>query len=220
MLFHISGPSSSGKTTIGKKLESIPNTFIIDTDEIDHLNAMEILSDKKYEHLYSNKNIIDGFWKMLEQKNLDKLSELLDNNKGKNIIIVGMTMYPPAETCVHGYSIDISSNDIFYQINKKSLNDICSNYKELLELLENEKNIYLIDLLILFKYKLNQGFPAIPDLINNSIEIRKKHDTELGYKYLKQEEIIKDIEKKILELNNLSRQNKLNKLKKLKKSKK
>jgi DNA integrity scanning protein DisA with diadenylate cyclase activity len=151
---------------------------------------------------------------MLEQKNGDRLLELLDKNKGKNIIIVGMTLYPPAETGVKGYSIDISSDNIFYQINKKTLSDICSNCNELTELLEKEKNKYLVDLLILFKYKIRQSFPSIPYHIDNAIQMRKKHDTEIGYKYLKQEEIIEDIKKTILESNNLSRQKKLNKSKK------
>ena len=217
MLFHITGPSGSGKTTIGKKLQNISNTFVIDTDDIDDSNALEILSDPKYKHLFSNENSIDGFWKMLEQKNLDSLLELLEKNKGKNIIIVGMTIYPPGETDVHGYSIDISSDDIFYQVNKRNLGEICSNSTEINELFEKEKNKNLVDLLILFKYKVKQSFPIIPQQIVNSIEMRKKHDIEIGYKYLKQEEIIKDIEKTISESNNLSRQNQKNKTKKLKK---
>lgn len=130
---------------------------------------------------------------------------------GKNIIIVGMTVYPPAETGVHGYSIDISSDNIFYQINKRSLSEICSNSNELTKLLENEKNKYLVDLLILFKYKIRQSFPVIPFQIDSSIEMRKKHDTEIGYKYIKSEEIIKDIIKTISESNKISRQNKLKK---------
>ena len=208
MLFHITGPSGSGKTTIGKKLENIPNTFIIDCDDIEDSNALEILSEPKYKHFFSNEKTIEGFWKMLEQRNLDRLLELLDKNKGKNIIIVGMTVYPPAETGVHGYSIDISSDNIFYQINKRSLSEICSNSNELTELLENEKNKYLVDLLILFKYKIRQSFPVIPFQIDSSIEMRKKHDTEIGYKYIKSEEIIKDIIKTISESNKISRQNK------------
>jgi hypothetical protein len=217
MLFHITGPSGSGKTTIGKKLQNISNTFVIDTDDIDDSNALEILSDPKYKHLFSNENSIDGFWKMLEHKNLDNLLELLEKNKGKNIIIVGMTIYPPGETGVHGYSIDISSDDIFYQVNKRNLAEICTNSNELIELFEKEKNKNLVDLLILFKYKVKQSFPIIPQQIVNSIEMRKKHDTEMGYKYLKSEEIIKDIEKMISESTNLSRQNQKNKTNKSKK---
>jgi hypothetical protein len=213
MLFHITGPSGSGKTTIGKKLENIPNTVVIDTDTIDDSNALEILSEEKYKHFFSSEKTIEGFWKMLEQKNFDKLFGLLDNNKGKNIIIIGMTIYPPAETQVHGYSIHISSDDLYYQINKRSLHDICSNCSELTKILENEKNKYLVDLAILFKYKLRQSFPLMPFQIDDGIEIRKKHDIEIGYKYLKQEEIIEDIKKKISESNNLSRQSKLKKIK-------
>jgi hypothetical protein len=206
MLFHICGPSRSGKTTLGKKLESISNTFVIDTDEIDEANALEILYEPKYKHFFTNDNTIDGFWKMLDQKNIDKISELIIKNKDKNIIIVGMTIYPPAETDVKRYSIDISTNDNYYEINKRSLNQICSNCTELNKLFENEKNKFIIDLIILFKYKIRQSFPIIPFQIDKEIEIRKKHDLELGYKYLKSEEIFIDIEKTIKELNNLSRQ--------------
>ena len=190
---------------------------IIDTDDIDDLNALEILSEPKYKHFFSNEKTIDGFWEMLEQKNTDNVLELLNKNKGKNIIIVGMTIYPPAETGVHGYSIDINSDDIFYQINKRSLNEISSKSDELNELFEKEKNKYLIDLFILFKYKIRQSFPVIPQQINNSIKMRKKHDIELGYRYLKAEEIIKDIEKTILESTNSSCQKKSNKSNKSKK---
>jgi hypothetical protein len=220
MLFHICGPSGSGKTTLGKKLESIPNTFIIDTDEIDDYNALEILSEPKYQHFFISENTIDGFWKMLEQKNSSVLLDLLEKNKDKIIIIVGMTIYPPAETGVKGYSIDISANNNFYQINKRSLNEICSNSNELNQLFENEKNKFIVDLIILFKYKIRQSFPIIPFQLDNGIEMRKKHDTELGYKYLKPEEIYTDIEKIIKESipksNNMSRQKSKSKTKKVK----
>jgi hypothetical protein len=47
--------------------------------------------------------------------------------------------------------------------------------------------------------------------------MRKKHDIEMGYKYLHPEEIIKDIEKTISDSTNLSRQNQKNQKNKLKK---
>lgn len=213
MLFHICGPSGSGKTTLGKKLVNIPNTFIIDTDEIDDSNALEILSEPKYRHFFTSEDTIDGFWKMLEQKNASVLLDLLEKNKDKIIIIVGMTIYPPAETGVKGYSIDISANNNFYQINKRSLNEICSNCNELNQLFENEKNKFIVDLTILFKYKIRQSFPIIPFQIDNGIEMRKKHDTELGYKYLKPEEIYTDIEKIINETDNKSKSNNMSRQK-------
>ena len=52
MLFHITGPAGSGKTTLGNKLSKIPNTMIIDTDEIDDSNAMDIISDTKFNELF------------------------------------------------------------------------------------------------------------------------------------------------------------------------
>ena len=65
----LAGKSGSGKTTLGKKLTSIPNTFVIDTDEIDDSNALEILSDKKYKHFFLLKqNLIfshEHFFKLI-----------------------------------------------------------------------------------------------------------------------------------------------------------
>ena len=199
MLFHITGPSGSGKSTLGKKLKNLSNTIVIDTDEIDDFNAQEILSNEKYQNFFSSEKTIGGFWKMLEQKNLDKLLELFEKNKGKNIILVGMTIYPPQETNVYGYSIDIGSNDNYFQINTRTLEEICSNCIDLKDLFSKEKNKFKIDLEILFRYKIRQGFPLIPFQVDEGIQLRKKHDEELGYKYLHQEDIIKDIEKIITE---------------------
>jgi len=195
MLFHITGPSGSGKTTLGKKLKKLSNTIVIDTDEIDDINGLEILSNEKYQDFFLNEKTISGFWKMLQQKNLDKLLELFEKNKGTNIILVGMTIYPPSETNTHGYSIDINSNNNYFQINKRTLGDICSNCIDLADLFDREKNKFKIDLEMLFRYKIRQSFPLIPFKIDEGIELRKKHDEELGYKYLSQEEIIKDIKK-------------------------
>ena len=114
MLFHITGPSGSGKTTLGEKLSKIPNTIIIDTDEIDDSNAMSIIENPAYKDFFKDEKATEKFWKMLEQKNMEKLGTLLKKNKDLDIIIVGMTIYPPGETNVQGYSIDISSDLNYY----------------------------------------------------------------------------------------------------------
>lgn len=193
MLFHITGPSGSGKTTLGSKLSKVPNTIIIDTDEIDDTNAMDIINDPKFDELFKNESSVNGFFKLLERRNIDKLSEILETNKNKNIIIVGMTIYPPGETAVQGYSIDITSDTNYYQLNKRTLDSICSNCIELKDLLGKESNKYKADLTILFKYKIRRSFPIIPYQINEGLELRKKHAQEIGYKYLTQEKIIDDI---------------------------
>lgn len=197
MLFHITGPAGSGKTTLGEKLAKIPNTVIIDTDEIDDSNAMEIIEDPKFDELFKNESSIEGFFILLERRNMEKLSQILESNKGSNIIIVGMTIYPPGETAVHGYSIDLNSDANYYQLNKRTLDTICSNCVDLNDLIVNEPNKYKIDLTILFKYKIRRSFPIIPYQIDEGIELRKKHALELGYKYLTQEKIVEDIIDKI-----------------------
>lgn len=193
MLFHITGPIGSGKTTLGEKLLKIPNTVIIDTDEIDDSNAMDIFSDEKYNELFKNESTVNVFFKLLEQRNTEKLGELLELNKDSNIIIIGTTIYPPGETAVQGYSIDISVDTNYYQLNKRTLDSICSNCIELKDLLEKEPSKYKIDLTILFKYKIKFQFPIIPFQVEDDIKMRKKHAHELGYKYLTQEKIIEDI---------------------------
>lgn len=199
MLFHITGPSGAGKTTLGKKLENIENTIVIDTDEIDDTNALEILSNPKYEHFYKNEKTTEGFWKMLEQKNLDKLFEILEQNKNKNIILVGLTIFPPPETAVIGYSIDIDSTTNFFQLNTRTLESICENCSDLTNLLKNEKNKFKVDLEILFRYKIRGSFPVIPFRIDESIEMRKKYAEEIGYKYMNFNDIFDDINKIIKE---------------------
>lgn len=197
MLFHISGTSGSGKTTIGKQLENIKNTVVIDTDDIDDKNALKILSDPQFTYLFENSKTINGFWNILDKKNNDTLLELLEKNKDKNIILVGMTVYPPSETGVIGYSINVSDDEIFYRTNKTELNTLCSNCKELKDLFDKEKNKYIISLKMLFEYKIRQSFPIVPSQITDNIEMRKKYDTDKGYKYLKHDEIIENIKKQI-----------------------
>lgn len=193
MLFHITGPAGSGKTTLGNQLSKIPNTVIIDTDELDDSNAMDIINDAKFDELFKNESTVSGFFRLLEQRNAIKLGELLESNKDKNIIIVGMTIYPPGETAVQGYSIDISTDANYFQLNKRTLDSICSNCIELKDLMDNESSKYKIDLIILFKYKIRVQFPIIPFQVEDGIKMRKKHALELGYKYLTQEKIVEDI---------------------------
>ena len=193
MLFHITGPAGSGKTTLGNKLSKIPNTVIIDTDEIDDSNAMDIITDPKYNELFKNENTVNQFFKLLEQRNTEKLGKILESNKGSNIIIVGMTIYPPGETGVQGYSIDISADANYYQLNKITLDSICSNCGELKDLLEKEQSKYKVDLIMLFRYKIRSQFPIIPFQVEDGIKMRKTHAQELGYKYLSQEKIVEDI---------------------------
>ena len=216
MIIHILGKPGTGKTTLGKRLSKLPNTVVIDTDDIDDSNAFEILSNSKYEYFFKNENTIGGFWKMLEQHNLDKLFEILEQNKNKHVIIVGLTIFPPQETAVIGYSIDIDSTTNYFQINKRTLNDICTNCKDLTELFEKEKNKLKLDLEILFKYKIRNEFPLIPFRIDEAIEMRKKHSEEIGYKYMKVDDIYNDISK-IISKNNSLKKSKLlrNKPKKL-----
>lgn len=225
MLFHITGPSGSGKTTLGQKLSKIPNTLIIDTDEIDDTNAMEIIEDPKFDELFKNENSIGGFFHLLERRNMEKLGEILETNKNANIIIVGMTIYPPRETAVQGYSIDISSDANYHQLNNRTLETICANCVNLTDLFKNQPNKYKIDLTMLFKYKIRRSFPIIPLEIDEGIEMRKKHAKEIGYKYLTHEKIVEDIidiisKAKNEKLSGLSRYNKSAKSKKSNKSKK
>ena len=133
------------------------------------------------------------FYRILDKKNLEKLSKILEANKNSNIIIVGMTIFPPEESAVQGYSIDISIDDFYYQLNLSNIESICSNCGDLKDLIKKEPNKYKADLTMLFKYKIRQSFPIIPDQIDKDNELRKKYALEMGYKYLSQEKIVEDI---------------------------
>jgi cytidylate kinase len=42
-IYHIDGPSGAGKSTLGRQLAALPNTIVIDTDDIDDTNVMRAL---------------------------------------------------------------------------------------------------------------------------------------------------------------------------------
>ena len=107
---------------------------------------MEIISNPECSKLFVSEETVGEFFNLLERKNMERLGMLLEKNKDKNIIIVGMTIYPPGETAVLGYSIAIESDNLYTQLNTRTLDTICSNSDELKNLLVEEKNKFKADL--------------------------------------------------------------------------
>lgn len=87
MLIHITGPPGSGKSHIGSKLSKLPNTVIIDTDEIFDEHGLKILHKYHFRNLQNE----DAFYAEIKKMNDNRLKKILKDakDKGKNIVFVG-----------------------------------------------------------------------------------------------------------------------------------
>ena len=85
MIIHILGEPDAGKTTLGKRLSKLPNTVVIDTDDIHDLNSIKIISKYSFE-TKSNARLFD---KEVEKKNKKDIDRIIKDNQDKTIIFVG-----------------------------------------------------------------------------------------------------------------------------------
>ena len=193
-IIHIMGPSGSGKTSLGVRLSKLKNTISIDTDNIEDKNSLKLLN--KYD-IDTNKGY-NKFIKEVALLNKKDLHNILDKYKDKNIILVGF-MFNGMDNILNiadkKYSIEIDTDTLFRQYNLRTLNYIYENKDKIEKLLKNKKfTIYKIFLILLYKYKIRNGFRCKDEYyINEEIKFNKKLDIKNGYKIMSNNNIYKQI---------------------------
>jgi shikimate kinase len=193
MIIHILGNSGSGKTTLGKKLSKLENTIVLDTDEIDDVNSIKLLKKYKKEDAEFNKE--------KSKLNKEELYKFIQKNASKNIIFVGFNfggMENIPRLASLKYLIKIDPDTLFRQYNLRTLNIISENIKEIELLLQNKKiTIQQIMSIIIYKYKIRQGFLCNISELKDSIKKKSKRDKKRGYKVKTSDKIFKEIKEKI-----------------------
>ena len=192
MIIHIDGPSGSGKSTLGRKIAKDKRFIVIESDEIDDINAVKIIKDKKYNNLFTMKNV-DKFFDLLKQKSEESLEIVIEKlSKFKKIIVViGLTIN--VKDVDKKYFIKINLDTLYKNIHNRTFNDICDNKEDIDKLMKKEKNIHKINMLLLFKYKIRTPVPTIPPKIETDIKNREKQARKNKYKILSSDNIYKEI---------------------------
>jgi uridine kinase len=190
-IIHITGTSGSGKSTLGQIIESrFKNVMVIDTDDIDD-SSFNYLFENDNEFRNSLKSGSDDAEKKHIDLNIQKRDKIIQDNKDKNIVFVGLTV--SLDDIDHiGYFLDTSLNTNFRQANLRTLKDIVKNYGQL-EKLYQEEDIEFIDILTLYQYKIRLKFPVHFDEVKDRLERMKKISLEKNYKVMTGQEILDDL---------------------------
>lgn len=192
MLIHITGPPGSGKSHIGSKLSKLPNTVIIDTDEIFDEHGLKILHKYHFRNLQNE----DAFYAEIKKMNDNRLKKILKDakDKGKNIVFVGLNHDGLDLDGIvdHGFVINISSAQLFKQYNLRTLDAIQNKYNEIKKLLGSDKNVMQIVNILVLKYKIRTGLVChYFEDIKKMIDWCKSNAKKTGYQYKKSSDIIK-----------------------------
>ncbi len=198
MIIHILGPSGSGKSTLGNRLSKLPNTIVIDTDDIDDPNSMKCI----HKYSFETKSSVHLFRKEVEKKNRKDVDKILKDNKDKNIIFVGffyIGMGHISEKVNKGFMIEIDAETLWKQYNMRTITYLYKNYNDIMKLLESKTHKIKIHRILSKKYGIRNGFDceSVNDM-KESIKKNKKEAKDMGYKYESSDKIFEDI-KKLLE---------------------
>lgn len=190
MIIHILGPSGSGKTTLGKRISKIPNTVVVDTDDIDDPNSLKIVS--KYS--LDNKKNINTYKKEVAKKNKEDVDKIIKSNKGKNIVFVGflhLGMDHLIKKIEKGFSIEVEPSTLWRQYNLRTIDAMQKNHREIKKLLESNMDDTKINIIFSKKFGIRNGFDCIgPEgLKKHQIDKRKENDIKNGYIYTKSDSI-------------------------------
>ncbi len=201
MIIHILGPSGAGKTTLGKRLSKLPNTIVIDTDDIDDPNSIKIISKYSFE-TKSNARLFD---KEVEKKNKKDIDRIIKDNQDKMIIFVGFFhdgMRHIEEKVNQGFIIEIEPERLYRQYNMRTLTSLHKNYNGIMKLIQSKTHHIKIHKILSKKYGIRSGFDcAGVDDMKASIQRNKKRAKEKGYKYESSDRIYKDIQKLLIKQN-------------------
>ena len=185
MIIHVAGPSGSGKSTLGSKLKELPNTLVIDTDDIDDET---MIKDKPK----SSENRI--------KINLKKIKTIIKKNKHKNIIILGISFFgecDPMHYSDYGFFINIDLERLYKQYVTRTINDLCNNKEAILELVET--NHSEVSDIASHLYKIRNVLDLDFDNFSNNTKrfAQRYMDKHVGYKAMSSKRIYNEIKKLI-----------------------
>ncbi len=191
MIIHILGKPGAGKTTLGKRLSKLPNTFVFDTDDIDDPNSLKLLS--KY-HFKTQKNI-DAYFSELAKLDQKDMMKIIEKNKDKNIIITGFLFGGMDVKVDKGYYIKIDDDLHYKQFNLRTLESIKEHYNDIKKLLNMKIPRKKIERYTTIKMKIRGPF-MVPNFVwKGFVGEPEKEAKEKGYKYESSDRIYKDIKK-------------------------
>jgi adenylate kinase family enzyme len=190
MIIHILGKTGTGKTTLGKRLSKLPNTVVIDTDDIDDPNALKLLS--KYD--FENKKSINNYFAELAKLDQKDLNKFIEKNKNKNIILTGF-LFGMNINVDKGYYIKIDDDLHYKQFNLRTLESIKNNYNLIKKLLKMDIPREKIQRYTTIKAKIRGPF-MVPDFVwKDFVGNPKKEAMEIKYEYMNNDKIFENISK-------------------------
>ncbi len=178
LVYHIAGPSGSGKSYIAIKLlkKYGSKIKIIDTDEIDDYNA------------------IKAFKKQKEITALNKKEINKQLNTNKPCFVIGFLHNGMQHIKIHkGFMIKIDANTLWKQYNKRTASHIAQNYSKIIKDIDNntpyDAHIYFSK-----KYGIRNGFDCVDlDFLKKDIQRSKLYAKKNNYFYGTQEDILTQI---------------------------
>lgn len=197
----ITGISGSGKSTLGKIIRyRYKDVHVVDTDNIDDSSFFELFDhNKEFRHMIETSNG-DPF-KIHADLNRTKRDLIIkDYTQLKTIVFVGMTMDFTDINHI-GYFLDTTTDLNYKAVNKRTLNDICKINSTLSKMYDTE-NPHVLDLMILFKYKIRHSFPIHYNDVKNSLHRMRDEYSNRGYKIMTGQEILNDLSTYLQPLHN------------------
>lgn len=197
LIFHVSGPSGVGKTTLANKLKSSSiNIDVYDSDDIMDDIVRKLSKDKP--NAFKNFVLKDDnkqWYKLYNKQLTNKLFEIFDiaiKNK-HHIAIIGITV-DLTIIADYKYMIDLPPNENYIRRTKREIGTICDNRKQIETVLEGDPIIADIEIFTNLGHRMKI-------IESYGREIKKTQEVRdigkiLGYKLLTSDEI----EKKILDL--------------------
>ena len=193
MIIHILGKAGSGKTTLGKRLSKLPNTVVLDTDNIDDHNSLKLLS--KYD--FKNQKNINNYFAELQKLDQEDLNKFIEKNKNKNIILTGF-LFGMNVNVDKGYYIKIDDDLHYKQFNLRTLETIKTHYNLIKKLLKMDIPRKKLERYFQIKAEIRGPFVA-PDFVwNEFVGNPKKEAMKIKYKYMNNDKIFENISKLLL----------------------
>lgn len=183
MIFHITGPSGAGKTTLGQMLAKLPNTMVIELDDIDDKNVLSLIE---------NKTKMPANLRQLKDKmNNRDIKKIIDsyykNEKIDHLIFTGLTIEVPEYD--YGYYINIDKKIWYERLVNREYNMFKKCSPQYFEMINKGVDPDIITAIILHKYKVRHCLPILACAYDRKVP--------KGYKKMSSNDIYKDIVKKM-----------------------